>query len=207
MVYTDSSKFPQGLALNAGQMLYANGGAANPAVYSVNPTTGVATLVSNDFTVGTSDLFGGAVGGNGTIYATSVNIPDVIYAIDPRTGIATILAGIGVGGTTFGALSYGIAVYPAIPATIHEPSSGVLLALCMIGLIFSRRRRVLRLSAKDRFHGATSGAPAAIGPAVRRQGRRTWRAAVLVERWCPECDRSGRTGRSLQNGDCGAFSR
>jgi len=146
-VYTDSSKFPQGLALNAGQILFANGGTANPAVYSVNPTTGMATLVSNDFTAGSSDLFGLAVGGNGTIYATSVNIPDVIYAIDPTTCNATIIAGNGVGGTNFGALSYGIAVYPAIATTIPEPSSVVLLALGITGVIFSRRRRVLKLSA------------------------------------------------------------
>ena len=99
-VYTNTTlpAEPQGLALNAGQILFANGGTANPAVYSVNPTTGVATLVSNNFTIGTSDLFGLAVGGNGTIYATSVSIPDVIYAINPTTGSATILAGNGVGG-------------------------------------------------------------------------------------------------------------
>src|SRR5208337_5137839 len=80
-VYTNSSAEPQGLALNAGQVLYANGGTANPAVYSVNPSTGVATLVSSNFSAG-SDLFGLAVGGNGTIYATSVSAPEaVIYAI------------------------------------------------------------------------------------------------------------------------------
>ncbi len=145
-VYTNTSAEPQGLALHAGQVLYANGGTANPAVFSVNPMTGAATLVSNNFTVGTSDLFGLAVGGNGTIYATSVSAPDFIYAIDPTTGNATVLAGNGTGGTTFGALSYGIAVSPAI-STIPEPSSVVLLALGIIGLIFSRRRRVAKLSA------------------------------------------------------------
>jgi len=148
-VFTNTSAVPQGLALKAGQVLYANGGTANPAVYSVNPSTGVATLVSkNNFTVGSTDLFGLAVGGNGTIYATSVAAPDaVIYAIDPTTGNATVLAGNGTGGTTFGALSYGIAVSPAI-STIPEPSSVVLLAVGIIGLIFSRRRRVAKLSAR-----------------------------------------------------------
>jgi len=148
-VYTNSSAEPQGLALNAGQVLYANGGTANPAVYSVNPTTGVATLVSkNNFTVGSSHLFGLAVGGNGTIYATSIAPPDiVIYAIDPTTGNATVLAGEGTGGTTFGGdLAYGIAVYPAI-SSIPEPSSVVLLALGIIGLILSGRRWVPKLSA------------------------------------------------------------
>ena len=66
-VYTDSSAEPQGLAFSSGQILYANGGTANPAMGSVDPTTGTPTLVSNDFTVGTSDLFGVAVGRNGTI--------------------------------------------------------------------------------------------------------------------------------------------
>ena len=146
-VYTNASAEPQGLALNAGHVLYANGGTANPAVYSVNPSTGVATLVSNNFTVGSSDLFGLAVGGNGTIYATSASAPDaVIYAIDPTTGNATVIAGNGIGGTTFGALSYGIAVYPAI-STIPEPSSVVLLALGIIGLLLSGRRWVPKLSA------------------------------------------------------------
>src|SRR5208337_2508421 len=139
-VYTNSSAEPQGLALNAGQVLYANGG-NKPAVFSVNPMTGAATLVSNNFTAG-SDLFGLAVGGNGTIYATSIASPDiVIYAIDPTTGNATVLAGNGTGGTTFGDLSYGIAVYPAI-SSIPEPSSVVLLALGIIGLILSGRRWV-----------------------------------------------------------------
>jgi len=144
-VYTNSTSpplaEPQGLTLNSGQILYANGGTANPAIYSVNPTTGVPTLVSNNFTVGTSDLFGVAVGGNGTIYATSIASPDiVIYAIDPTTGNATVLAGNGTGGTTFGDLSYGIAVYPSI-SSIPEPSSVILLALGITGLIFSRLRR------------------------------------------------------------------
>jgi sugar lactone lactonase YvrE len=133
-VYSNSSLVPQGLTWSAGQILFANGGTANPAVYSVNPTTGVATLVSNNFTVGQSDLFGLAVGANGTIYATSVNAPDVLYSIDPTTGNATIFSGNGVGGTTFGALSYGIAVYPAL-STVPEPPSAALLALGAIGLI------------------------------------------------------------------------
>jgi sugar lactone lactonase YvrE len=142
-VYTNSSAEPQGLALSSGQILYANGGTANPGVYSINPAgppTQSATLVSNDFTSGVSDLFGLAVGGNGTIYATSVNSPDVIYAIDPTTGDATIVAGNGIGGTTFGALSYGIAVYPGF-SSVPEPSSGIMLALGVTGLLFYRWRR------------------------------------------------------------------
>ncbi len=133
-VYNNSSQFPQGLAWNSGQILFANGGTANSAVYSVNATTGMATLVSDDFTVGSSDLFGLAVGGNGTIYATSIASPDeVIYAINPANGDATILAGNGVGGTTFGALSYGIGIYPTL--SVPEPSSALLFALGATGLI------------------------------------------------------------------------
>jgi large repetitive protein len=144
-VFTNTTAEPQGLAFSSGQVLYANGGTANPAVFSVNPGTGIATLVSNDFTVGSSDLFGLAVGSNGTIYATSVSSPDVvIYAIDPTTGNATTISGNGIGGTTFGALSYGIAVYPAFSATIPEPSSAVLLALGVIGVILLQIIKVSR---------------------------------------------------------------
>jgi hypothetical protein len=146
-VFTNSSAEPQGLAWNSGQVLYANGGTANPAVFSVNPTSGIATLVSNNFTVGSSDIFGLAVGGTGTIYATSVASPDVvIYAINPSTGIATTISGNGIGGTAFGALSYGIAVYPTI-ASVPEPSSVVLLALGSLGLVLVGRRRGFKLSA------------------------------------------------------------
>ncbi len=152
-VYSDQSTLavPQGLAWNAGKILYANGGTANPAVYSVDPTSPTnqtPTLVSKDFTPNsTDDLFGLAVGGNGTIYATSVSLPDLIYAINPTTGNATVIAGNGVGGTTFGALAYGIAVYPAISTTIPEPSSVVLLALGITGLVISGKRRGFKLSA------------------------------------------------------------
>ncbi len=153
-VYANSSQFPQGLALSSGQVLFANGGTANPAVYSVNPSgppTQTPTLVSNNFTVGTSDLFGLAVAASGTIYATSVSTPDVIYAINPTDGDATIISGNGVGGTTFGALSYGIAIYPTI-SSVPEPSSLMLLALGTIAVILYGRRRVPRLRT-----GATVG--------------------------------------------------
>jgi len=70
-----------------------------------------------------------------------VNSPDVIYSIDPSSGDATIISGNGVGGTTFGALSYGIAVYPSISSSIPEPSSMILLALGTVGLMILRRRQ------------------------------------------------------------------
>jgi PEP-CTERM motif len=84
------------------------------------------------------------VGSNGTIYATSVSVPDVVYAIDPTTGNATIISGNGIGGTTFGALSYGIALYPALSTTVPEPSSVMLLAFGIVGVILLQIIRVGR---------------------------------------------------------------
>ena len=146
-VFANSTANPQGLGLSSGQILFANGGTANPSVFSVNPTTNIATLVSNNFTAGASDLFGVAVGANGTIYATSIASPDIaIYAVDANTGNATVVAGEGIGGTTFGALSYGIAVYPGINS-VPEPSSLLLLGLGTIGVIIYGRPRVRKLFA------------------------------------------------------------
>jgi sugar lactone lactonase YvrE len=136
-VYSNSSLFPQGLAFDSGNILFANGG-FNPAIYEVDPTTQSATLVSNDFTPGSSDLFGVAVGGTGTIYATSIASPlEVIYSIDPANGNANIIAGNGVGGTTFGAPAYGIDVYPNLSpdvSAVPEPSTIVLAGIAALML-------------------------------------------------------------------------
>ena len=60
--------------------------------------------------------------------------------MDPATGNRRVVAGNGVGGTTFGQLAYGIAVYPSV-ASIPEPSSLALLALGAVGLAVCTRRR------------------------------------------------------------------
>ena len=169
-VYTNTSSEPQGLAPSSGMILFANGGTANPALYEVDPTQGpnqTATLVSNDFTVGTSDLFGVALNSNGTIYTTSVNIPDVIYAVDPATGTANVVAGNSVGGTTFNALSYGIAVYPnvSVPA-VPEPST---LVLAGIGALMIAGQSWWKQ--KKRAHGLSRGSVfGQVANAVRADG-------------------------------------
>jgi len=133
---------PQGLAFGAnGQLLAINGNPSNPAIYSINPMHGNASILSDNSGAQSGPAFnvlrGITVAPNGTIYATDVGNND-IYAVDPSTG-DRLLVSSSVGGAT-GSLTYGIAVYTAVSSAVPEPSSVVLLAVGAAGLILYRKR-------------------------------------------------------------------
>ena len=76
---------------------------------------------------------------NSTIYPTDVGNNE-IFAVNPTSGDRTAVSGNGVGGVTFGGLTYGIADYPTV-ASVPEPSSVVLLGMGIDGLLLYQRRR------------------------------------------------------------------
>ena len=106
---------PQGLAFGAnGQLLAVSGNPSNPLIASIDPTNGNTTTLSDNNGTGTGPAYGSLRGitvGNGSIYVTDVGNNE-IFKVDAATGDRSVLSGNGVGGTTFGALTYGIAVYP-----------------------------------------------------------------------------------------------
>jgi streptogramin lyase len=108
---------PQGLAFNTnGQLLAVSGSPSNPSIWSVDPTSGNATVFSDNNGAGSGPAFNvlrGITVGNGLIYATDVGNAE-IYTVNPATGDRSVLSGNGVGGSTFSGLSYGIAVYPNV---------------------------------------------------------------------------------------------
>ena len=75
---------------------------------------------------------------NSTIYPTDVGNNE-IFAVNPTSGDRTAVSGNGVGGVTFGGLTYGIADYPTV-ASVPEPSSVVLLGMGIDGLLPYQRR-------------------------------------------------------------------
>jgi len=140
---TSAVTAPQGLAFGAnGQLLAVSGNPSNPLIASIDPMTGTTTTLSDNMGTGTGPPYGSLRGitvGNGPIYVTDVG-NDEILTVDAATGDRSVLSGNGVGGTTFGALTYGIAIYPAL-ASVPEPSSLVLLALGAVGIVVYTRRR------------------------------------------------------------------
>ena len=137
---------PQGLAFNTnGQLLAVSGSPGNGLIASIDPTTGTTTSFSDNNGVGTGPAFDSLKGitvGNGSIYVTDIG-NDEIFKV-ASNGDRTVLSGNGVGGTTFGALTYGIAVYPSLTPPTPEPSGLLLLAVGSAGLVVAARRRNAR---------------------------------------------------------------
>jgi hypothetical protein len=135
---------PQGLAFGAnGQLLAVSGSPSNPLIASIDPTTGNATTLSDNNGTGAGTPFGdlrGITVGNGSIYVTDVSNNE-IFTVNPSTGDRLVLSGNGAGGTTFGGLTYGIAIYPSVSPVVPEPSSLVLLAMGAVGLVLYTHRR------------------------------------------------------------------
>ena len=108
---------------------------------SIDPASGNATTLSDNNGIGSGsgfDVLRGITFGNGLIYATDVG-GNEIFTVDPSTGNRTIVSGNGVGGTTFGSLTYGIAVYPS---AVPEPASALMLILGASCLMFYGGRGV-----------------------------------------------------------------
>ncbi len=79
----------------ATQTLYLIGGRPNPSLYTVNLTTGAATLVG---THGINDLFGLAFDSStGTLYATQFSGGTGLYTLNKTTGAATFIGNAAAG--------------------------------------------------------------------------------------------------------------
>jgi sugar lactone lactonase YvrE len=129
---TTGIRAPQGLAIGSSdQLLAVSGSPSNPLIATIDKTNGITTILSdNSGLAGTGPNYGslrGITTGNGMIYVTDVGNDDIL-AVNPSNGNRTAISGNGVGGSTFGGLSYGIAVYPSL-AAVPEASSTLLLAL------------------------------------------------------------------------------
>lgn len=88
------------LAFN-GTTLFMLGGRGNNGLFSVNTTTGAATLIGMH---GINDLFGLAFNAiNSTLYATQFSGGQGVYTLNMLTGAATFLSNVtpGIGGLTF----------------------------------------------------------------------------------------------------------
>ncbi|MFI5336032.1 MAG: PEP-CTERM sorting domain-containing protein [Opitutales bacterium] len=79
---------------SANNQIYMIMGYGDNNLYTLNPTTGVATLVGSH---GVPDLFGLAYDAiNNTLYAATFFSPYALYSLDPNTGAATLVGSTGV---------------------------------------------------------------------------------------------------------------
>lgn len=98
--------------------LYAVGGRGNNALYTINTTTGAATLVGNH---GVRDMFGLAFDSStGTLYAQSTN--QGVYTLDTITGAATQIGSNGVypGGLAYNSSTDKLLLLGAGGGTVNE---------------------------------------------------------------------------------------
>jgi hypothetical protein len=150
---TTTIPHPSGLSFGNGQLFAVSAGPTNPSVWSINPTTGMATDIADNNGIGSGPLFGNLSGivydsNNGMLYVTDLGASanPQIDQINPANGERLVIAGNGVGVTTFGQLSIGISVYPDV-ASVPEPSSLVLFAMGAVGLaVYTRQRAGWRTS-------------------------------------------------------------
>jgi sugar lactone lactonase YvrE len=139
---------PQGLAVGTSNLFAVNGDPSDPSISSIDVANGIAKLVSDNHVFGSGPAFdvprGITVAPGVGIYATDVGNNE-IYAVNASTGDRLVVSGGGVGGTTFGGLTYGIAVYPDLRgnSAIPEPSSLTILTLAsaILAACFGWRRR------------------------------------------------------------------
>jgi MYXO-CTERM domain-containing protein len=138
---TSAVTAPQGLAFGNGNLFAVSGFPSDPLVASINPTTGNTTTVSDNNGAGSGPAYGSlrgiAIGSSGSLYVTDVET-NTIYLVDPADGSRVAVSGGGVGGTTFGGLTYGIAIYPSA-SSAPEPGSAWLPTAGIVGLLAWRR--------------------------------------------------------------------
>jgi len=113
---------PFGVAVEAsGHILVIDGDAGTGglgALFRVDPTTGVRTLLS-DFGVGVNQgnlPFGVAVEASGNILVID-SAAGILFRVDPITGARTVLSDFGIGANQ-GVVPVGVAVYPVLSAPV-----------------------------------------------------------------------------------------
>jgi PEP-CTERM motif len=146
VITTSTDPLMDGLAFSPGGTLFGlnqavsqfMGPPVEPALYTIDPTTGVATLVGSTGVSGSFGLGGLAFRSDGALFATftSFGTPDSdLYRIDPTTGAATL-----IGPTGFDQLDglafLGTTTIPTVP----EPATYWLLGTALLLPLIRRRK-------------------------------------------------------------------
>ena len=153
VVTTTTDPLMDGLAFSPGGTLFGldqavapfGGPLVQPALYTIDPTTGVATLVGSTGVSGSFGLGGLAFRSDGALFGTFTSFgasDSNLYRIDPSTGAATF-----VGSTGFGQLD-GLAFLDTTTTAVPEPSTNLLLGTALLFLVAWTRGR----KAPKRYH-------------------------------------------------------